>query len=120
MTSHNIYSIYDRKAQYYLPPFACRGDAEAHRTFAEAVSTSETPLSIYPADFDLVRLAQMDLETGAIIADSMPALLINGLVALEAAHAQRRRYAAILKNGAEPDVEQFVENLDEPYFEEKI
>lgn len=94
--THNVYSIYDRKAQYYLPPFACRGDAEAHRTFAEAVTNSETPLAVYPADFDLVRLAVMDLETGAITAD-MPQLLINGLVALEAAHTERRRYAAIME-----------------------
>lgn len=111
MTPHNIYSIYDRKAQYYLPPFACRGDAEAHRTFAEAVTTSETPLATYPADFDLVWLATMDLETG-VVTGSMPRLIINGLVALEAAHAQRRRYAQVLNPPPETYTETYGDLID--------
>jgi len=105
MTQTNeIYSIYDRKAQYYLPPFAARSNADATRTFTEAVTTSETPISQYPADFDLVRLGSLDLDTGAITGLHMPELLINGLVALTAAHQQRARYKQIL-NAPELDID---------------
>lgn len=101
--TNNIYAIYDRKAQYYLPPFTVRGDADAHRTFTEAVMTSETPISQYPADFDLVRVGSIDLESGLLATpeNGMPVLLINGLVCLEVAQRERRRYNAILNPSQE-------------------
>lgn len=97
--THNLYAVYDRKAQYYLPPFACRSDADAERQFTEAVMTSETPISQYPAEFDLVRLGSIDLETGFLSSNQggMPYLMLNGLVCLEAAHQTRNRYRRVLE-----------------------
>ena len=56
MRIDTLFAIYDRKAQYYLPPFTARSETDALRVFNEAVLTSETPISQYPADFDLLVL----------------------------------------------------------------
>lgn len=98
--TNNIYAIYDRKAQYYLPPFTVRSDADAHRTFTEAVMSSDTPISQYPADFDLIRVGSIDLESGMLAPteSGMPVLMINGLVCLEVAQRERSRYRAIIGN----------------------
>lgn len=89
----NIYAAYDRKAQYYLPLFQTRSDAEAIRSFTEAVVSSDTNVAKYPADYDLVRLGQLDMETGEITPQWPVGLMINGLVALQASQAERARYA---------------------------
>ena len=96
MTILNIFAVYDRKAQYYLPPFTDQYEANAIRTFTEAVMTSETPLSQYPADFDLVHLGTMDVRDGDLVALGHANILVNGLVALESAQRERARYQAIL------------------------
>lgn len=99
-----IFSIYDRKAQYYLPPFSARSEADALRTFAEAVVSSETPVSQYPADFDLLVLGSVDLETGAVTPEHpSPRPLVNGLVALTNAQRERSRYQAILSTVAQEE-----------------
>lgn len=95
--NHGIYSIYDRKAQYHLPLFSAQNDTTAIRMFTETVVTSETPVSTYPADFDLVRVGTVDLELGAIEPHTRPEPIVNGLVALETAHRERSRYQAILQ-----------------------
>lgn len=97
MQQNIIFSIYDRKAQYYLPPFTARSEADALRTFNEAVVSSETPISQYPADFDLLVLGTVDLESGELTPERpSPRPLVNGLVALTNAQRERSRYQAIL------------------------
>lgn len=101
MTSHGIYAVYDRKAQYFLPLFSSPTDAEAVRTFTGVVTSSDTPISQYPADFDLCRVGTVDVQAGTITAPVRPDPLVNGLVALEDAHRERRRYQAILETSPE-------------------
>lgn len=96
MQANQVYAVYDRKAQYYLPPFTARGDAEASRMFTDAVMTSETPISQYPADFDLVKVGSFDLDTGVLTPEQPPRLMVNGLVCLTEAQRQRSRYATVL------------------------
>lgn len=91
-----IYSTYDRKAQYHLAVFTARGDADASRMFTEAVVKSETPLSQYPADFDLVKIGSINLDTGVLTPEPVPVLMLNGLVALTEAQRQRNRYQTVL------------------------
>lgn len=89
----HIFAAYDRKAEVYLPVFQQRSDAEAVRAFTEAVTSSDTPLSRYPADFDLIRLASLNIETGEVTPQWPVGLVINGFVALQAAQHERARYA---------------------------
>lgn len=99
-----LYSIYDRKAQVYIPPFTAPHEAQAIRTFAEAVLTSETPVSHYPADFDLLLLGAVDIETGVLTPEMpTPRPIINGLVALTNAQRERQRYQAILSTVEEEE-----------------
>lgn len=100
-----IYSIYDRKTQYYLPVFAMRADADAIRQFAEIVTSSDTPISKYPADYDLVRLGAIDLNTGYIQPETPVGTIVNGLVCLQNANTERARYRASL---AQLDIEQVI------------
>lgn len=99
-----LYSIYDRKAQVYLPPFTAQHEAMALRTFAEAVVSSETPVSQYPADFDLLLLGAVDVETGILVQETpSPRPIINGLVALTNAQRERQRYQSILSTVGEEE-----------------
>jgi hypothetical protein len=93
MQIHYLYSIYDRKAAYYLPIFQQRGHADATRQFTELVTQSDTAIAKYPADYDLVCLGQIDLETGQIAPTYPCETIINGLVSLQNAHLERCRYA---------------------------
>jgi len=107
MQEAQIYSVYDRKAQYYLPLFTMRGNADAIRQFTEIVTQSDTNVSKYPADYDLVRLGQIDLETGSIEPQYPCETLINGLVALQNAQLERSRYQKILKTD-QVDIEELI------------
>lgn len=88
----NLYSIYDRKAGYYLPIFQRRTDADAIREFTEVVTMGDGPISKYPSDFELCDLGQMDLDTGEILPAKNARIILNGLSCLQAAHADRQRY----------------------------
>lgn len=102
----NIYSIYDRKAQYYLPVFQHRSNADAIRDFANVVTSSETPIAQYPADYDLVIIGSLDLESGQITPQYPCGTVLNGLVALTNAQAERGRYKAILAQ--QMDIEEII------------
>lgn len=96
---HNyIYSIYDRKAAYYLPLFQMRSHADALRQFSEIVTQSDTPISKYPADYDLVSLGSIDMENGLIQPTYPVETLINGLVSLQNAQLERARYAKAINS----------------------
>lgn len=94
---HGIYCIWDRKAQLALPAFSSANDVTAERQFVEAVLHSETPVSQYPADFDLIRIGTVDLQQGTLSGITPPQLIVNGLVSLTEAHRQRERYKTILE-----------------------
>lgn len=107
MQEAKIYSIYDRKAAYYLPLFNMRGHADALRQFSEIVVNSDTPIAKYPADYDLVCLGSIDLETGSIAPTYPVETLINGLVSLQNAQLERSRYAKLLKS-EQVDIEELI------------
>lgn len=107
MQEAQLYSIYDRKAGYYLPIFQMRGNADAIRQLTELVTNSDTPIAKYPADYDLVRLGSIDLETGQIEPMYPCETLINGLVCLQNAQIERSRYQKILKT-EQVDIEELI------------
>jgi len=102
-----IYSVYDRKSQYYLPIFQSRSDNDAIRSFQENALLSDTPLSKYPADYDLVLLGAIDNSSGRLAPEFPPTVLINGLVALQAAQTERARYQALLSQ-PQMDIEDII------------
>lgn len=106
MQIHKLYSIYDRKAAYYLPVFQMRSHADAERQFSEIVTNSDTPISKYPADYDLVCIGEINLESAQIVPNYPCEALINGLVALQNAHLQRSRYAKAINS--QVDIEELL------------
>lgn len=107
MHINNLYSLYDRKAGYYLPVFSVRSDADATRQFAQIVVTSDTPVAQYPADYDLVCVGSMDLELGYITPEHPVRVLLNGLVCLQNAQTERARYKALLAD-PQMDIEEII------------
>lgn len=105
---HNfIYTIFDRKAAYCLPVFNVKTDTDAMRQFTNIVVNSDTDISKYPADFDLLCIGHIDLDSGFIKEIHPPKTIINGLVALTGAQSDRARYKKVLDG--QLDIEDFVQ-----------
>lgn len=62
----NVYSIYDTKGDYFVPPWFSRTHADAIRDFAKAVGTPGSPMGDHPADFELRCIGTWDDLAGEI------------------------------------------------------
>lgn len=61
------YAVYDKKAEAFMQPFACRTDGEAMRTFMDAVQDEKSPFHKYPGDFDLYVVADWNDSIGSFV-----------------------------------------------------
>lgn len=66
----NAYSIYDRKALIYSPPFFSATDGTAMRSFAQAANDLNTNIGRFPADFVLYRVGQFNDAKGIMLPES--------------------------------------------------
>lgn len=74
----SIFSIYDSKAQAYLPPFFLPRKQMAVRAFAECCNSESHQFGKWPADYTLFHVGAFDDESGLI--DSFPPISLgNGL-----------------------------------------
>lgn len=103
----HIYTIFDRKASYCLPVFSAKTDVDAIRQFKEIVVSSDTDVSKYPADFDLIAIADLDQYTGQTLPIQPLRILINGLVAIQEVNTERVRYKKVLTE--QLDIEDFTD-----------
>lgn len=63
----NMYSIYDKKAAFYLTPFFMRNDAEAQRVVQQSLMHEpQSPVSTTPEDYQLCRIGSFDDTTGEL------------------------------------------------------
>lgn len=63
-----LYSIYDKKAQYYLMPFFAESEAQAKRiVISSALSDTDSSLNRFAQDFRLDKLATLNINTGKIV-----------------------------------------------------
>lgn len=67
-----IFSVYDQKAEAYLPPFYLPNRAMAVRTFTDCVNSKDHQFGKHPQDYILVELGEWD-DTSASF-DLYPAL----------------------------------------------
>lgn len=56
----NLYTIYDRKAAFYCPPFIESNHETAKRTFLHAASQQGTTYAAHPEDYTLWYIGQFD------------------------------------------------------------
>lgn len=63
---HHIFTIYDSKADAYLPPFFLHQKAMAIRAFTDSVNNPESSISLHPADYTLFHLGEFDDNSAEI------------------------------------------------------
>lgn len=62
----NVYSVYDSKAEAYLPPFFMRADGEAVRAVSEAAKDRNHQFFAHAGDYTLFRIADFDDAKGVL------------------------------------------------------
>ena len=77
---HKIFSIYDEKAQAYLPPFFLPTVGMAKRAFADCCNSDSHQFGKHPADFTLFELGEFDDAHGDIQTRAAFVSLGNGIV----------------------------------------
>lgn len=61
-----LYSVYDKTVQAFLPPFYVRTRGEAIRSFSESCNDPASMFSKYPSDYDLVFCGSFDDQNCSI------------------------------------------------------
>lgn len=61
-----LFSVYDSKANTYLPPFLLANDKLAIRAFAHAANDKATDIGKYPTDFCLFEIGTYDDQSGFV------------------------------------------------------
>ena len=61
---YGMFSIYDEKANAYLPPFILPETAMAIRTFGDCVNSDTHQFGQHPADYTLYQIATFDDSDG--------------------------------------------------------
>lgn len=73
-------SVFDKGVSAYMQPFFCRTNAEAIRSFSDAVGKSDTPFCTHPEDYVLMHVGVWDDEKGDLASlASGPVKLITAL-----------------------------------------
>jgi hypothetical protein len=61
-----LVAVRDSKLEAFMNPFVVDTVPLALRIFGDAVNNGKTPISDHPEDFDLYRIAEVDLSTGLV------------------------------------------------------
>lgn len=73
------FSIFDSKAQAFLPPFQMATTGLAHRAFADCVNNPEHNFGHHPEDYTIIELGEFDDSTGTFEIHKLPKSSLNGL-----------------------------------------
>jgi len=73
-----LYCVYDAKVGVYSMPMFAQTDAQAIRTFRDAIKQEGSLLNRHPEDFSFVRLATVMDETGEVEAPVTPIRVDDG------------------------------------------
>lgn len=61
---NKVFTVYDSKAEAYLPPFLAQTKGQALRSFADLANDKSTNVGKYPEDFTLFELGEYDSIRG--------------------------------------------------------
>ena len=77
-----VFSIYDKRAETFMPPFYQRNANSAIRVIADTIKAdANTTIARYPEDFCLYSLAEFDEFSGAFLEISRLKIVeLSGLV----------------------------------------
>lgn len=77
----NLYSIYDKKAEYYLMPFFAESEVQAKRiVINSALLDTDCSLNRFSQDFRLDKLATLNVNTGKVIENISTVAEVQSLV----------------------------------------
>ena len=79
---HGVYSVYDNKAEAFLPPFVSKTNAEAIRNFQDACSDANHGFHRHAHDFFLYRIGTFDDNTALLQPADPPDMLISAVNAI--------------------------------------
>lgn len=79
MAMYEVFSVYDSKAEAYLPPFILPKIAQAKRIFEQCVNSPEHQFGAAPADYTLFRLGNFDDANGQFLLARATESLGNGV-----------------------------------------
>lgn len=79
MAEKIIVTVFDRKAEYFLPIWLSENDETAKRQFINLVKESETMISKNPEDFIMFKVGKFDDKSGQVKEIVHHVELINGL-----------------------------------------
>lgn len=88
---HNIFTIHDKAAGAYLPPFILHAEGLAIRAFTDCINDTSHAFSKHPADYTLLTIGTFDDLTGTITTLQTHKPLGNGL-------------SFVVKNDLQPDL----------------
>lgn len=74
---HTFFSVYDEKAQAFLPPFTLPRPGIAIRTFTDCVNDPTHAFGKHPSDYTLFRLGTFNDENGKITMEK--SAIANGI-----------------------------------------
>jgi hypothetical protein len=76
---YEVFSIYDSKAEAYLPPFILPKIAQAKRIFEQCINSDDHQFGQSPADYTLFRLGNFDDSNGQYLLARATESLGNGI-----------------------------------------
>lgn len=77
MSLFAMFSVYDSKAQAFLPPWIMPQTTMAQRTFSDCANSKDHQFGVHPEDYTLFQLGMWDDETGVL--DQLPSPRSLGL-----------------------------------------
>lgn len=76
---HKVFSIFDVKAQAYLPPFYMPETAMAIRVFSDCVNSGDHQFGKHPGDYTLFEMGVWDDSICVITCGAGASKVVNGL-----------------------------------------
>lgn len=80
---HNIYSIFDEKAQVFNTPFFMDNDAMATRAFNDLAADPTSNIFRHPEDYRLYELGAFENVEGVVIPLDRPRFIVNAQLNLK-------------------------------------
>lgn len=69
-----MFSVYDEKAQAFLPPFFLHAEGMARRVFGDCVNSNDHQFGRHPQDYTLFLIGEFDDGTGTFTSSSKQSL----------------------------------------------
>lgn len=71
---HLLFTVYDEKAEVYLPPFFVPTIGIATRAFTDSINSGEHHFGKHPADYTLFQIGEFDDHDASIITENRKTL----------------------------------------------